>query len=203
MELTHNLLFDLGGVIMDIDRMRCVRAFESLGMADANDFLGEYCQKGPFLMLESGEVTPEQFRTEVRRHIARPVSDEQIDEAFCQFLIGIPEERLNGLRELRRRGHRVLMLSNTNAIMWQRFILPEFTKQGLDLSAYFDGVVTSFEAKVCKPDARIYQLVLTRFGISAEETAFFDDGAVNVEAACKLGFHAEQISAERPFVSTL
>jgi putative hydrolase of the HAD superfamily len=203
MTLTPNLLFDLGGVIMDIDRMRCVRAFEALGMSGANDFLGEYCQKGPFLMLESGEVTPAEFRAEVRRHIAAEVSDEQIDEAFCQFLIGIPEERLDALRELRRRGHRVWMLSNTNAIMWHRRIIPEFTKQGLDLSAYFDGVVTSFDAKVCKPDARIYQLVLSRFGITAESTTFFDDGAVNVEAARRLGFHAEQITPEHSLLSIL
>ena len=46
-----NLLFDLGGVIMDIKRENCVRAFEALGMSCANELLGEYSQKGAFLLL--------------------------------------------------------------------------------------------------------------------------------------------------------
>ena len=60
------LLFDLGGVIMDIRRENAVAALEALGMKEANDFLGEYGQKGPFLALEKGEVTAEEFRAQVR-----------------------------------------------------------------------------------------------------------------------------------------
>ena len=59
--MIKNLLFDLGGVIMDLDRDRCVRAFERLGMKDADDFLGVYGQKGAFLALESGKSMPMSF----------------------------------------------------------------------------------------------------------------------------------------------
>lgn len=196
--LTPNLMFDLGGVIMEIDRNRCVEAFNRLGMVDADDFLGVYVQSGPFLGLESGRLTPEEFRTEVRRHIPHPVTDEEIDTALVQFLIGIPTERLDTLRELRRRGHKVYMLSNTNPIMWHAFILPEFTKQGLDVNAYFDGIVTSYEAGVCKPDAAIYRLTESKFGIKPEETTFFDDGLTNVRAAEALGFKGVHVTENNP-----
>ena len=60
--MIKNLLFDLGGVIMDICRLNCVASFERLGMKDADSFLGEYSQKGPFLQLEAGDITESQFR---------------------------------------------------------------------------------------------------------------------------------------------
>ncbi|MGN1265279.1 MAG: HAD family phosphatase, partial [Muribaculaceae bacterium] len=63
-----NLLFDLGGVIIDINRDRCVEAYTRAGMRDANEMLGVYKQSGIFLQLEEGSVTPEEFRAEIRRH---------------------------------------------------------------------------------------------------------------------------------------
>ena len=123
-------MFDLGGVIMDIDRDRCVRAFQNLGMTDADSFFDAYRQRGPFLLLESGKLDPDAFRREIRKLIPEEVTDGQIDAALCEFLIGIPSHRLDTLRRLRADGHKVWLLSNTNPIMWHRFILPEFTKQG-------------------------------------------------------------------------
>jgi putative hydrolase of the HAD superfamily len=196
--MTENLLFDLGGVIMDIDRNRCVEAFKNLGMENADSFFGEYRQKGPFLQLEAGTISPEDFRAAVRQLIPGEVTDDEIDSTLCRFLIGIPPERLSRLRELRGRGHKVWMLSNTNAIMWQRFILPEF---GGDVSEFFDGVVTSFEAGVCKPDEAIYRYAISHLGINPAETTFFDDGAANVAAAEALGFHGVHITADNDFLT--
>ena len=97
-----NLLFDLGGVIMDIKRENCVHAFEVMGLRCANELLGEYAQKGVFLQLEEGSITAEQFREEIRRHIDHDVEDIEIDNAFCKFLLGIPSYRLEALEELRK-----------------------------------------------------------------------------------------------------
>ena len=83
-------MFDLGGVIMDIDRDRCVRAFQNLGMTDADSFFDAYRQRGPFLLLESGKLDPDAFRREIRKLIPEEVTDGQIDAALCEFLIGIP-----------------------------------------------------------------------------------------------------------------
>ena len=195
-ELTPVLLFDLGGVIMDIERMDAVKAFEALGMADADSFFDPYKQQGSFGLLEAGQITPERFRDEVRRRFRPGVTDDEIDAALCRFLIGIPPERLERLRELREKGYKVYMLSNTNRIMWDRFIIPDFRKLGGEMSDYFDDTVTSFEAGVCKPDARIYEYALKKLGITPEETTFFDDGPANVEAARSLGFNALHVTPE-------
>ncbi|MDE6146223.1 MAG: HAD family phosphatase [Muribaculaceae bacterium] len=194
-KLTPILLFDLGGVIMSIDRMKAVEAFKSLGMADADSFFDPYEQRGAFGLLEAGRITTAQFHDEVRPQFRPGVSDDEIDEGLCKFLLGIPSERLERLAELRRKGYKVYMLSNTNPIMWDRYIIPEFRKLGGELSDYFDGVVTSFEAGVCKPDARIYGYAVKKLGIDPAKTTFFDDGPGNVEAARALGFNALHVTA--------
>lgn len=184
-------MFDLGGVIMDIDRLRCVKYFDSLGMDGADEFFDAYCQKGPFLELEAGQITPEEFRERMRRRLPEGVTDAMIDRGLSLFLCGIPEHRLDTLRRLRAEGHGVWLLSNTNPIMWQADILPEFRKQGLDITAYFDGTATSFEAGICKPAHEIYRYALDKFGIAPADTTFFDDGPANVEAARACGLQAQ------------
>lgn len=191
--MIKNLLFDLGGVIMDIRRENCVKAFEALGMSDANDLLGEYSQAGVFAGIENGQLTVGEFHDEIRRIIGRPeLTDEEIDGAFQKFLIGIPAHRLEELDRLHRQ-FSIYMLSNTNPIMWDRYILKAFPG-GLD--NYFDGIVTSFEAGVCKPDAKIYDYAIKKLGLNPEETTFFDDGPANIAAAEKSGFKTRLIQGD-------
>lgn len=196
-----NYLFDLGGVIVDIRREKCVEAFNRLGFREIDAFLGDYGQKGVFLQLEEGKITPDEFRAEVRRHIPGEVTDAQIDEAFNAFIVGIPRHRLEALRELRRRGHKLYVISNTNAIMWESSLRNAFAQEGGDVNSYFDGVVTSFEAGVCKPDAAIFRLCCRDFGIVPEETVFFDDSVANCEAASKLGFRSVHVPPGAEFMS--
>ena len=74
---------------MDIRRLNCVKSFERIGMTDADSFLGEYAQKGPFLLLEEGAITPGQFRDEVRKLIKGDVTDEQaVADAVLSGKIG-------------------------------------------------------------------------------------------------------------------
>lgn len=189
-----NLMFDLGGVIMDIRRENAVRALMEIGLKDADSLLGVYGQKGAFLALEKGLITPAEFRTELRKMIGNNnVTDKQIDAAFCKFLIGIPESKLHELEAFRAQGHRIFLLSNTNALMWDEFILPEFTKLGKDINHYFDGLVTSFEAHAYKPDPDIFRRVIDTCHIAPGETLFFDDSAENCEASRKMGFHAVHV----------
>jgi HAD hydrolase, family IA, variant 3 len=193
------LLFDLGGVIMDIRRENAVAALEALGMKEANDFLGEYGQKGPFLALEKGELTPEEFRAQVRPMLRPGVTDAEIDAAFDRFLTGIPVHRLRALERLHRT-RRIYMLSNTNAIMWRGKIAEEFRKDGHDMGYYFDGWVPSFEVHAYKPDAEIFRIARERFGLVPERTLFLDDSEANCRAAAALGFRTAHVRPGTEFM---
>ena len=197
-----NLLFDLGGVIMDIKRENCVRAFEALGMTGANELLGEYSQKGAFLLLEEGAITPEQFREEIRKSISGEVSDEDIDRAFCKFLLGIPSHRLNALEDLRK-NYKIYMLSNTNPIMVNSDIKHYFRVCGKEIEDYFDGMVLSYEAKSIKPDLRIFEYAKSHLGIVPEETLFLDESQKNLDAASQLGFEVALVAPGDEFVDLI
>lgn len=201
--MIKNLLFDLGGVIMDLDRDRCVRAFEKLGMKDADDFFGVYGQKGAFLALESGEIDAAEFRRRVRPLLGRPdVSDEEIDAAFTEFLVGIPVHRLESLRELAR-DYRICLLSNTNPIMMNGKIAEEFRKEGRGMADYFDGIFTSYEARCCKPGKEIFDYAEREGGLVPSETLFFDDSQSNVDAARSFGFKAVLVRPGDEFTTLL
>ena len=101
--MPRNLLFDLGGVIMDIRRDDCLEAFRSLGMEHPENLIGEYVQNGPFGQLESGEISVAQFHDAIRTQLPEGVTDQQIDRAFCAFITGLPQPRLAALRPLRKR----------------------------------------------------------------------------------------------------
>ena len=195
----RNLLFDLGGVVSDIERARCVAAYTELGMTVADQLLGEYVQAGPFLKVEDGSMTVPEFRAALRPYLRPDVTDRQIDDAFCAFIIGIPLHRLRALEQLHKR-YRIYMLSNTNPIMWNSVHRDNFTIDGHDRDYYFDGCVTSFEAGCVKPDPRIFRLALSRFGIAAEETLFFDDGKGNIDAAAALGFATHWVAPGTEFM---
>ncbi|MBQ8773308.1 MAG: HAD family phosphatase [Muribaculaceae bacterium] len=196
--MIRNLLFDLGGVIMDIKRKNCEAAFRQLGMDCIGDFLGDYGQKGPFLKLEEGAIDETTFRQQIRKYIPHDVTDDEIDHAFCQFLVGIPTERLIALRKLRSK-YNLYVLSNTNSIMWNSRIAEEFRKEGLTVDDYFDGIVTSFEAKCVKPDIRIFNIVAEQCNIKPEDTIFFDDSLSNVQAAASLGFKTIHVAPGKEF----
>lgn len=197
-----NLLFDLGGVIMDIRRERCVQAFERLGMADIADFLGDYGQKGAFAELERGDISPDEFRRRVRQHIPHPVSDSDIDDAFMQFLIGIPRRRLELLGILARR-YNLYLLSNTNPIMWNAFIADQFRQEGKTLDDYFKGSVTSFTARALKPDHAIFRYAAEHLDIEPEHTLFLDDSDVNCRAARQCGYHAVHVADGAEFADLI
>ena len=199
LEGVKNLLFDLGGVIMDIRRENCVKALEALGVKGVGELLGDYCQAGAFLQLEEGKISAAEFRDFIRTQCDNPLADDQIDAAFNAFLTGIPVHRLHELEKLKKE-YRIYVLSNTNEIMFNSRIREEFEKDGKRREDYFDGICTSYEEGFAKPDPRIFEAVVRNFGIRPEETIFFDDSKANTEAAEKLGFRTWHVAPGTEFI---
>lgn len=182
-----NILFDLGGVLIDLDRLQAVKALEALGFEDANDYLGDYGQKGAFMELEEGKITEAEFYDKIRCHIPL-ATDAQIAEAFMQFLQGLPVYKLEMLRRLKEKGYRMMMLSNTNPLMFPRICDTYFKQEGLTVNDYFDDIFLSYEMDVMKPDPKIFRKVIEQANINAEETLFIDDSQANLDAARIFGF---------------
>ena len=181
------IIFDLGGVIINLKKQNCIDAFKALGYASVDKMLSEYRQDGEFLALEEGRVSPEEWRAIVRKNIAEPVTDQQIDDAFNAFLVDIPIEKLRMLRALKSK-YRIAMLSNTNKVMFESKIPELFKAEGLAIEDYFDDFFLSYKMGMSKPSPEIFIKVAEELGIEPCEALFIDDSQANVDAASKLGF---------------
>lgn len=191
-----NIIFDLGGVVIDLDRNRAVDALTRLGLVDSKNLLGEYGQKGHFFMLENGEISSSDLYDLLLPHCKEGTTCSDIRDAFEEFLVGIPVERLRMLDRLKEKGYKVFVLSNTNPIMFDHWIDNAFRQDGKSINDYFHGIVTSYQEKMCKPDPQLFQKVVDRYGLNPEETLMLDDSEANVESARSIGLKAIRIMPE-------
>lgn len=184
-----NLLFDFGGVLVDLDAARCVRAFDAIGF-DVRPFLGTYAQTGLLSRLERGELSVPQFCDELRRvsgHAA--LTDAQIVHAWQQYLVGVPAKRLDMLLRVARH-YPLYVLSNTNPIHWDMAVNGYFRYRGHQFSDFFRGAFLSYELGCEKPSPAIYRAVQEGIGCPPGDILFFDDCEENCEGARRCGFQA-------------
>lgn len=186
------IIFDLGGVVLDLDRGRCIENFHSLGVNGIESFLNDYLPAGFLLQLEKGKISPEEFRNEIRKFTPKNLTDKQIDEAFCSFLVDIPVERLQLLLELRKR-FKLYLLSNTNVIHMDFCKKNFFQWNGYQLKDFFDKCYFSYEMGLAKPDPRIFTTLLEDAKLQPQECLFLDDGIKNIEEASKLGIQTHLV----------
>ncbi len=181
-----NLLIDFGGVLIDLDRARCIENFRKLGLEQVADLLDVYHQQGIFMQQEKGLITPAEFRDDIRSMMKEEVSDAEIDTAWNSFLVGIPTYKLDLLLKLREQ-YAVYLLSNTNLIHWEWSCDNAFAYNGNQVEDYFEKIYLSFEMKMAKPEIEIFRAVVSDAGINPEETLFIDDSEANCLAANSLG----------------
>lgn len=192
MILTENIttiIFDFGGVLINLDLDRCIKQFKALGVQNFEENLSNFGQKGFFLQFEKGEIGVPEFCENVRKLAALPLTDQQIIDAWCLFLVDIPDYKIELLLELKKK-YRLLLLSNTNPLHIDISAVNEFARFGLKLEDVFDKCYYSYEMKMAKPDAEIFEALLTDAGVKPEECLFLDDGQKNIDQATKLGIQS-------------
>lgn len=181
-----NLIIDFGGVLIDLDRQRCLDNFSKLGMSDVESLLDIYHQQDFFQKYEKGLITTAEFRDVIRSKTEKPVTDAQIDDAWNSFLMNIPAYKLDLLLNLRK-DYVVYLLSNTNELHWEWSCKHVFPYKTFRVEDYFEHIFLSYKMKMAKPDAGIFQKVLDETGIVPQETLFIDDSDANCRTAEALG----------------
>lgn len=183
-----NIVFDLGGVIMTLDPAEALRRFKALGLSDAERYLDAYTQSCIFGNLEEGKITAEDFRSKLSSLTGHELTFDECRHAWLGYRKDVPQRNLDLLKELRAKGYRLILLSNTNPFMMDWALSSEFDGKGSSLNNYFDALYLSYRLGIMKPAPDFFRQVLDNENILPEETLFVDDGPRNVEAAGKLGF---------------
>ena len=165
----ENIVFDLGGVMIDLDRARCVEEFHKIGFTEIDDLIDSYHPKGFLGRLERGDVTNDDFYDYVRRSAGRDIADDEIRRAFTSFLAGIPRYKLQMVRTQRERGFRTYALSNINDVVFPFVRDVLFTQEGLQLDDYFEKAYLSYEMHELKPSPEIYRKMIEKSGMRPED----------------------------------
>lgn len=181
-----NVVFDFGGVLVDLDFKRCFHAFRAAGFSDIEDRFSAIKRDRIFDLYEKGEISTDKFRNELRKHLNSGLSDKDISDMWNEMLGTIPSYKLNLLLKLKER-YRVYLLSNTNELHWDYAREKLFRCQGHTVSDFFTKPYLSFEMHLEKPDAAIYKEMLYDAQLKAEETFFIDDLDVNCRGAASVG----------------
>ena len=182
----HNIILDLGGVILNIDPQLTVDAFRKLGWVNFFDENNQALNKDLFYNLEMGCSSPEAFRANVRSNIKNQVDDKQIDEAWSAMILDIPSDRIAYLNMLKK-DYRLFLLSNTNEIHKIKFHQEFEEKFGYSLFGLFERNFYSHEMGMRKPNTQIFIQALDEAGLIPGETLFIDDMKDNTDAAQTTG----------------
>ncbi|REJ80847.1 MAG: HAD family phosphatase [Bacteroidetes bacterium] len=190
----RNIIFDLGGVLFDIDYHKTADAFKDLGLKDFTQLYTQLKQHHLFDELETGRISAEEFRRQIRDLSHKNLSDSEIDSAWNAILIGIPDRNAVLLEKLQNEFD-LFLLSNTNEIHERAFRGFEGKNYGFDkIEDHFNKVYLSHHIGMRKPDQEIFMHVLKENNLSPHETIFIDDSPQHVAGALKLGIRALLLS---------
>lgn len=196
MKPIKNIIFDYGNVIFHINFQQVADAWKALGINNADDFYGHRKQDDVFNALERGEIAPKAFRDRIRELTHKPeLTDQQIDDAWNAIFVGIPDGNHELLLEIKKK-YRTFLLSNINAIhydyvheyLWREYNMKD--NNGLFEKTYYSHLVGKR-----KPDAEIFEQVLSENNLDPAETLFIDDSPQHLETAKKLGMQTYLITA--------
>jgi putative hydrolase of the HAD superfamily len=184
MAKVNALIFDLGGVILNLDQDRTLRAFSRMG-ADLEDI---NLASTVFTDFETGKIKESDFRQVLKTALHGAYDDAQIDKAWNEMLLDIPELRIELLLKLRKH-FRLYLLSNTNSVHIRYF--NEWFEQTFagryKWHELFDQIFYSHEIGLRKPTAECYEYVLKAIKQPADKCVFIDDSHINIRGAEAVG----------------
>ena len=190
LEHTSCIIFDLGGVILDIDYSKTSEAFYKLGFTDFDDFYHQNKQSELFSLFEIGKMTPQQFRHGVRQLANANYTDLQIDDAWCCMLGQFRESVIPLLKALKA-NFKLVLFSNTNEIHYQRVVQSIHKNYNTNmLEILFDNLYFSHQLHARKPDPSAFQAVLKQASAQAHNTIFIDDTKRHVRGAEAIGIRS-------------
>lgn len=190
MKHIKNIIFDLGGVIINLDIAATIQAFNDLSDVPFEQIYTQAKQNDLFNAFDKGTISEFDFFEALRKEIRFNGPDELIYAAWNKMLLDVPQERLDLLIDAKQ-NYRTYLLSNTNETHIAVFEHDLYQTRGVrNFNDYFDHVYYSCRMGMRKPDAEIFNYVLTKNKMLPSETVFIDDSEQHVKAAGELGINA-------------
>ncbi|HVX50541.1 MAG TPA: HAD family phosphatase [Chitinophagaceae bacterium] len=201
MKKIENIIFDLGGVFLEVDYFKTQDAFINLGVTHFNHLYTQQHASPLFEMLETGKITPAAFFAQFRNISGVPLSDEQIRGAWNAMLGNFYTDAFSWLQGIAQR-FKIFLFSNTNKIHEDAFIVKLQQQTGHNsLADFFIKDYYSHTLGLRKPYVESYRAILEEQGLKAGETMFIDDSIKNVEGAIAAGLQGLYLELPRKITS--
>jgi FMN phosphatase YigB (HAD superfamily) len=180
------IIFDLGGVLIDLDYSKTTKEFEDLGVSNFSDLYSQANQTELFSDFETGKISSQRFINELLNYLPNGISANKVVKAWNAMILGVPQIRLDLLIKLKER-FPIFLLSNTNELHvpvvrreWNRIT-------DLPMEHFFNKIYFSHELGMRKPDKGIFNEVCKREGLIPESTLFVDDSLQHIVGAKNAG----------------
>ncbi len=185
--MIKNIIFDLGGVLLDLDFESPLRAFQHFNSNGKINDLRHFLSDPVFIAFETGEISPAGFRERIRQLLCNPsLSDPEIDTAWCSMLKQVPAIKVTLLQRLAGK-YRLFLYSNTNAIHIPHFTNEFLAHHNIGWETLFEKTFYSHEINDRKPLLSGYLKVIAMAGVNPVETLFVDDLEQNIIMAGQTG----------------
>lgn len=185
-----NIIFDLGGVIINLDIPKTIQEFNKLSRKPFETIYSQLQQSPIFDKFDKGEISERDFLDALKNALEDNIADERLLYAWNAMLLDFPKHRLELLEKLKP-NYRLFLLSNTNethVIEFEKILSTEHGHQNLE--SFFEKVYYSCRINMRKPNTDIFDFVLKENHLIAEETLFIDDSLQHVEGALNAGIKA-------------
>ena len=193
------LIFDFGGVIINLDYSKPVDEFKKLGISDSKKLYSKEEQTSLFDSLECGQISDEKFLNEIRKK-SNTNDLELIKKAWNSILLNIPEKRVHLLKKLSSK-YKIFLLSNTNSIHLKEIISSYGEKKWKNFISIFNDVYFSNQIGMRKPNENIFFHVINKNKLDVSKTLFIDDSPQHIKTAKKIGFKTYHLTDKEDIVS--
>lgn len=187
MQDVKNIIFDFGGVFIDVNYHKTEQAFIAAGINNFSNLYSQHAASDLFEQLEKGQVNSIEFYEGLRKAAGSDLTNQQIDQCWNSMLGEYYPDAIEMAKRLKDR-YRLFLFSNTNIIHYS-FFMEKYEQQfgRQDFLSLFEKAYFSHTSHIRKPYPQAYEWVLNDAGIKATETLFIDDTISNIEGAKKAG----------------
>ena len=186
----ETIIFDLGGVIIDLDSKSVIDQFQRYSDKTARDIIRLISQSQDLIDYETGKMSDSDFCQTVNKLLHTELSQASFETIWNSFLGNIKQDKLHLMLALKDQFN-LLILSNTNAIHQRSF--DQRVGELISTRIMSDMVHTAYyshELGLRKPDPNIYKRVIDLQNLNPTRTLFFDDRNENINMAQDFGIQA-------------
>ena len=191
------IIFDLGGVIINLDYQKTEQEFRRLFGNDFSELYSKKSQTEIFNKLETGHISEKQFVEAMQKSSSQTVSHQDIITAWNAMLLDIPKERIELLEKIGKQ-KRIFLLSNTNEIhktAFDKIVLEAHQMNGLE--PLFEKAYFSHLVGMRKPNREIFDFVIKENNLNPQKTLFIDDSPQHIEGASLTGLNAYHLEVDK------